>query len=221
MNDRISLIEQVLLLYLDEQSGRLQGPYRQLLLVAAGVTDLALQGQVRVTENAIFLLDGNPTDHPGLNLLRDALSKATLGVSLRALSTQHDVSAQLERLTAEKLRTRGIWASEDKRFLFLRYTIYAMIRPEIKQQVVSNLQNTLESRATPKESSAVLLGILGAINRLDAVFTRHEQKIFAPRVRDIVNGSILASRLYAQIEKVRAEDDNAAATAAIIAASSS
>ncbi len=220
VNSTLSLSEQILLLHLDEHSGQIQGTYTPLLVTAATVAELALQGRVEVTETGVISLSSALTDDPEWNNLLTRLQAAHKSLFLSQISNGED-RRRLIRATAGRLVGRGIWAVDQERFLFTMRSVYRTREPLYVEQVKCDIQNALESRQPVEERRLVLIGLLDAAQRLNTVLTKQEQRASRERIKTLIARSPLAFALSRMVEKVISDDEDAAATAAIVAIISS
>ena len=220
------LAEDLLLLLLDDEKGRLRTSYADTVLGGALLTELALLGAVTVPEKtkvwrtAKVHGTGTPVEDP---LLQEALAV----VALKERSAE-DLVTRLGKgrrdVLAQRLVERGILQRRDTRLLgiFPRRR-WPTLDASHEQDVRRSLTHVLVEGAEPDERTGALVALLAAIDRAHKVvdhegLSSHEVR---KRAKQIAEGAWAARAVRDAIAAATAATAGAVAATAGAAATSS
>jgi len=218
------LAEDLLLLLLDEQKGRLRTSYADTVLGGALLTELALLGAVAVPEKtgvwrtAKVHATGTPVEDP---LLQEALD-----VVARKERSAEDLVTRLGKgrrdVLGQRLVERGILQRRDTRMLgIFPGRRWPTLDPSHEQALRHSLGRVLVEGAEPDDRTGALVALLAAIDRAHKVVD-HEglsSREVRRRAKQIAEGAWAAKAVRDAIAAATAA--TAGAVAATTAATSS
>lgn len=220
------LAEDLLLLLLDDEKGRLRTSYADTVLGGALLTELALLGAVTVPEKtsvwrtAKVHVSGTPVEDP---LLQEALA-----VVARKERSAEDLVTRLGKgkrdVLAQRLVDRGILQRRETRLLavFPRRR-WPTLDPSHERVVRHSLTHVLVEGAEPDERTGALVALLAAIDRAHKVVD-HEglsSREVRKRAKQISEGAWAAKAVRDAIAAATAATAGAVAATAGAAATSS
>ncbi|MGH3880753.1 MAG: GOLPH3/VPS74 family protein [Actinophytocola sp.] len=210
------LAEELLLLALDDGTGKNRVSNIEKGLAGAVLLELALLDRVRVTEKGeqvragrLVLRPGPAPEHPvlvtGLEVLANREGRKpqhvidALAKRLRERLTDGMVDAGV--LRREWRKTLGLFPSQR---LFPQDTAH---RSTVRKQVRTALDG-----AKPDERTAALIALVSALNAVTTVFDVRDRRAARRRAKEIAEGSWAATAVRKAVEAVYA-----ATTAAVVA----
>jgi hypothetical protein len=186
----LTLAEQLLLLALDDESGKLLPlPDRALDYALAGavLADLTRVGRVKVSRDNIEITDSTPVESKpedfGLLDLIQADVKSLRGALSHLAGDAHGLR---KRLT-DQLVQKGVLREKGKEFLWVFHiSRYPLADPTSENAVKQRLRNRIRMKDIPmKEADHVLIALVHVCQLEFLLFSEDEQKSFAQRIEDI------------------------------------
>ncbi|KAA1424538.1 hypothetical protein FE697_000990 [Mumia zhuanghuii] len=173
------LAEELTLLALDPQSGKLRNPDGRGARALAGalLLDLAHAGHVALEPGDILVLADTSPRQP---LLGSGLSLLTGQVPLSVRDAVHHLAATLPETVLGSMATRGLLRREESRTVVLKIHVrWHPTAPAMSDAVRADLASILDSAGPEASSSAPVLGrreaglltVLGGADLLDFVET--------------------------------------------------
>ncbi|MGH3759261.1 GOLPH3/VPS74 family protein [Actinophytocola sp.] len=200
------LAEELLLLALDDETGRVRLSELDKGLAGAVMLELALLERVRVTEKGesgragrLVLRTGPAPAHPvlatGLDVLRDREGRKPEYV-LNALA-----KGLRERL-ADGLVEAGVLRREWHKVLGLFPTRRLPARETGHESAVRERIGSALDGATPDERTAALIALLSALKGLTTVFDLPDKRAARRRAKEIAEGQWAAAAVRKAVEAV-------------------
>lgn len=200
--------EEILLLALDDQSGKLHPlPEGSLNLAIAGalIMELAFKGSLDTDNKNLQVLSREST---GDSLLDDVMadipeeSPLSIQRALNAVST--DAGKWKERLFLE-LKSRGILKQEEHRFLFvLKERRYPVINDAEEQEVKSRIREVvMDPEAIPDPKDVVIICLMDACDLSSVVFTEEELESHKGRIQTIAKMDFVGQALSEAVNKIQ------------------
>ena len=203
MSNPLTLVEELVLLALDDRSGRLR-PMPVLAfsyaLAGAQLSELALAGRIDTDPDKLTVLNAAATGDP---LLDDALSLISAGPAdetvahwLGQLSLH---SRQTEDTAIERLIERGVLKrSERKLFWVLGLRRYPTVDNHERIEVLTRLGQLILGDDLPDPRDAILLGLLTGAQLAHHIFTgptyeAHAERMAALARMDLVGRAVGSS----------------------------
>jgi golgi phosphoprotein 3 len=188
---KLSLAEELLLLCLDDQSGRIRPmPDRALDYALAGaiLADLANAGEVKLSEEAVAwqgeaTMPSSPVHRRAVELLR-TVEDPNLQSWLGFLASE---SRQLRQAAFEQLVGKGILAREENEFLWIfrteRYeTLDLSEEIEVQQRIRAIV---LDPACQPSRAETVLVALIEICQLGPLMFSHAEFERSRERIREI------------------------------------
>jgi len=219
------LAEELLLLAVDDETGRVEVSQVDKGLAGAVLLELALLDRVRVAEKGeavragwLVLRPGPAPAHPvlaaGLAALADQAGRKPehvidrLGKGLRDRLADGLVEAGV--LRREKHRVLGLFPT--RRLPAQDVTHEAEVRSRIRAALAG---------ATPDERTSALIALLSALKAVTTVFAVADKRAARRRAKEIAEGQWAATAVRKAVEAVYAATAASAAAAASVAATGS
>ena len=163
------IAEDLLLLLLDDRTGKARTAYLEIALGGAVLVDLALEGLVEVTSPGSIWRSGKLRRAPGASA-GDRILAGALGAVAENQSAQRlvgKVGKGLVEPLAERQRQRGVLDRREEKVLGLvTRTRWPSRDPSRKESIRRGLVVILVQRGHPDARSAALIGLLLAVHRL-------------------------------------------------------
>jgi hypothetical protein len=206
----LTLAEDMVLLTLDDQSGRVLPVddigYRHAL-GGAVLMDLALRGKIDNNVETLRVIDSTPTAEGLLNhwirIIEDEGESLPAKVWIARLALE---SEEIEQAALSRLVERGILACQEKRLLWVfetrRYpTIDGTEEKEVKRRII----DVLLSEDTPSPSDAILVGLVDDARLLPHLLSEAETRNAATRVVQVRKLDRMGQEVSVVIEHLRME----------------
>lgn len=219
----LDLAEELLLLALEDESGRIKQATAASLpfgLAGAMLMDLTLRERLGMEDDRVVVLDASPTED---EVLDSALRE--ISASAKPRNAWHWVSKlgswrPKDRVT-EQLLERGILKRQEDMVLW----IFPYIRhlPEdatVERELRDSLQDVVLNGHAPDARSAALLSLIKSCNLVDDVFGRADRKRARDRLDEISERELIDNAVSDTVAAAQAATQ-AATTASVLAATTS
>jgi Golgi phosphoprotein 3 GPP34 len=214
------LAEELLLLALDDETGRIGVSQIDRGLAGAVLLELALLGQVRVAEKGedvragrLVLVPGPPPPHP---VLAEGLAVLEGREGRKPEHVIDKLAKGLRDRLAGGLVQAGVLRHEKHRVLGLFPTHRLPAQDVAHEASVRERIASALSGATPDERTAALIALLSALKAVTSVFDVPDKRAARRRAKEIAEGQWAATAVRKAVEAVYAA--TAAATAAATSA---
>lgn len=208
------LPEEVVLLGLDDATGKCVSSYTHYSWNAGVLAELSLRQKVDLDASHVLVVDSISTGDDILDEAATSLRSANrkLGSALRANLVSHGRDRTLRRLVEA-----GILEYHDNRVLgIFHFRRYPAHDGKVEQTIRERLRAASLSGVDPDSRTRCLLAIAANSNLLRAFLNQEERKAARLRIDELTAGEPIGRELRRVIE----EDESAATTATIIAATS-
>jgi hypothetical protein len=201
--------EEILLLALDEKTGRLHPlPERALEFALAGavLAELATVHRVETNATTLTVKDSSPTGDPFLDEALHFLPKdeptMTLQKAVARIALQAD---KLKPLLYADLVQKGILQQQDKKFLWaLRERRYPTIDDREEREARARIRDiVLNPAAVPGPQDVVLIGLMDACDLDIFIFTPEELERSAERIKQISRQDSIVAALTRAIGEMQ------------------
>jgi hypothetical protein len=198
-DDQLTLQEQVLLLCLDDQTGKFESRWIDEGLSAAALGELLLLGRIGLDAvGLVQVLDPTPVGDDGVDpvLVRMAQSSASLSPG-HWIHELRD-SALLNAVLIPRLIRRGVLRKEGQRFLFIfNQTVYPTLSAAPEQALRQHVRFVLAGTDPADGAVAALIAILARmqetpedpIGALRLLLTEPEQALYSERIEEIIGST--------------------------------
>lgn len=199
----LTLPEELLLLMLDDRTGRLNegaGPASNYAIAAALLAELALQGRVDSDPQRMFVADPTPT---GDALLDDVLARMRAEPLESAPGGEPEAQPHTSRWWIEvlgrdadsyrdqlfsRLVQRGILREEQGRFLWIfPERRYPVVSDKEEREVKARLMGVIFQDEIPEPRDALLIGLVRAAGLLPLLLAPDALDAAQPRIDAVAN----------------------------------
>lgn len=189
----LSLAEELVLITLDDETGRLitsAKPYALDIGIAASlIMELTLQGRIDTDPDKLFVVSTAPTNHPMLDALLNEIASEKNTISTAAWLTR--LAKQGERLIDEVVQglvARGILKTVEKRLLWVFKTrVYPPSSGIEEREVRARVMQLLNGDEIPEPRDALIVGLLRATDLMNYLLSASEQERLQARIDHIAN----------------------------------
>jgi hypothetical protein len=207
----LTMPEEILLLMLDDVSGRLQeraAPSGDYALAGAVIAELALAGRIDTDTQRLYVTDGTPTG--------DALQDAALAKIVAARDEAHDSRYWIEAIAAEaepmrdalfdRLVARGILNRVEGRFLWVfPERRYPVIDDREEREVKARIMGVLFRDEIPDPRDSLLIGLCRAAGLFALLLSSQELDRVQGRIDQVADLEELNRALTAAIREIYAQ----------------
>ena len=202
-----SLAEELLLITLDDESGRLLDsikPFAFEIAVAASlIMELSLKGKIDSDAKKLFVVSSQPT---GNAILDEALTE--IAAEKNSLSTSDWLNRFARKgddfsdRIIENLVAKGVLQLVEKRLLWvLKTRAYPATSGIEEQEVRARIMHLLNSDDIPNPSDALLVGLLRATSILNRLLSAPELERLQDRIDQIANLEEISRSLSASVKE--------------------
>lgn len=205
---RLTLAEKLLLLALDDETGKLLPlPDRALDYALAGaiIADLSRVGRVEVTRDDIKVVDSNPVQSVPEDLGLLDLNQANVTSLRGALSHLAGDAHGLRKRVIEQLVQKGILREEDKEFLWIfHYSRYPLADPGTENAIKQRLRNRIRSKDIPLTGNdRVMISLIHACQLEKLLFSDDELVYFRDRIEQIATTDKIGHAVEDCLEEIQ------------------
>ena len=204
----LTLAEQLLLLALDDATGKLLPlPDRALDYALAGaiIADLARVGRVEVTRDDLKVVDSNPVQSVPEDLGLLDLNQANVTSLRGALSHLAGDAHGLRKRVIEQLVQKGILREEDREFLWIfHYSRYPLADPGTENAIKQRLRNRIRSKDIPLTGNDhVMISLIHACQLEKLLFSEDELVYFRDRIEHIATTDKIGHAVEDCLEEIQ------------------
>lgn len=187
---RLTLAEQLLLLALDDETGKLLPlPDRALDYALAGaiLADLTRVGRVEITRDTMRVVDPSPVESVPEDLGLLDLVQANVASLKGALSHLAGDAHGLRMRVTEQLVAKGVLREEDKEFLWIfHFSRYPLSDEETENAIKQRLRNRLRDPAIPLSfRDHVLISLIHTCELEHLLLSPQEKDLCRARIQAI------------------------------------
>jgi hypothetical protein len=204
----LTLAEQLLLLALDDETGKLRSlPDRSLDYALAGaiLADLTRVGRIQVTADTIDIVDPTPVESTpedfGLLDIEQAGVKSLRGALSHLAGDAHGLRKRLTQQLVEK----GILREEDKEFLWVfHFSRYPLADATAENAVRQRLRNRILKPELPLSGSDhVLISLIHVCRMEDLLLSTDEQERHRGRIEEIFQQDRIGKAVMECLEEIQ------------------
>jgi hypothetical protein len=201
--------EEILLLALDEKTGRLHPlPERALEFALAGAVlmELAFLGRLDTDATQLTISDGSPTGDAVLDEALKALPKNEPSLTIqKALARVALKADQLQKMLFESLVRKGILSKHEQKFLWMMSDRrYPVVDNREEREVRGRIRDVvLDPTAIPDPRDVVLIGLMDACDLDHVVFTSDEREKVCERIKQIARMDFIVQAIAKDIGEIQ------------------
>ena len=204
----LTLAEQLLLLALDDETGKLLPlPDRALDYALAGalLADLIRIGRIDVTRDSVTVLDSSPVESVPEDLGLFDLNQANVTSLRGALSHLAGDAHGLRKRIIDQLVGKGVLLEEDKEFLWIfHYSRYPLADVTTELAVKQRLRNRIRDRKLPMSNSDhVLVSLIHACKMEHLLFSEVELTSYQERIEEITTSDRIGHAVIECLDEIQ------------------
>jgi hypothetical protein len=204
----LTLAEQLLLLALDDETGKLRPlPDRALDYALAGaiLADLARVGRITISRDTLAVVDPNPVQSVPEDLGLLDLEQASVTSLRGALSHLAGDAHGLRKRVTESLVQKGVLREEEKEFLWIfHFSRYPLADPSTENAVKQRLRNRVRSADIAlTDSDHVLVSLIHACQLEYLILSDDEQQQCRARIEEISGSDRIGKAVTDCLEEIQ------------------
>lgn len=205
----LRIAEEILLLALDEKTGRLHAlPERALEFALAGalLAELAFQNRLDTDTTQVFIQNAGPAGNPLLDLTLASLPQGEPKLTIqKALARIALKAGPIKELLFADLVRKGILQQQEKSFFWaLRERRYPVVDATQEVEVRARIRHiVLTPGEIPDPRDIVIIGLMDACDLDSTVFTPAEVDHYAERIKQISRMDFIVQALARAIAEIQ------------------
>lgn len=201
----LTFAEEILLLMLDDDSGKIEHADPLAIKYALGgsiLMELAVKYKIEADEENLKIVDSSPIGNEILDKYLSALneSKESKNTSywINYLSLR---SEEIQKMALESLIEKGILKEVEEKILWVFETRrYPMIHEEEEKEVKKRIIDILYSNETPDPRDIVLISLVDTCNILPVILSPEEIEHSSDRIEEIKEMDVIG-QVISQVVK--------------------
>jgi len=204
----LTLAEQLLMLALDDETGKLLPlPDRALDYALAGalLADLTRVGRIQVTRDTIRILDPTPVQSVPEDLALLELEQAGAESLRGALAHLASEAHSLRKRVIQHLVEKGVLREEDREFLWIfHFSRYPLADREAENAVKQRLRNRIRQPELPMtDQDHVLISLIHACQMDHLLLSGEEQQAHCGRLEAICRHDRIGKAVIDCLEEIQ------------------
>jgi len=208
----LSFAEEIYLLALDEETGKIMIPSKETVLetamIGAVLCELSLLKKIDTDQEFIYLLNSEPTGNPVLNVALDYIKRMNLDKYkiYHCIKILTPKAEEIEEKALEQLLEKNILKKVDKRILWLSpQRTYPVIDNREIKNVETRLKEIILSDEIPDPREAILISLVNACGLFGEILSPKEIKRYAERIENLSKLELIGKEVVRQIQHVKNE----------------
>ncbi len=203
----ITLVEEVVLLALDDHSGRLR-PMPVLafsyVLAGAALSDLALAGRIDTDPSQLMVLNPEPTGDPLLDdVLKTLVDGPTGKTTAYWLTKLSQDTRQIEDTAIDRLVERGVLKREERKLLWvIGRRRYPTIDDHERVEVLTRLGQLILSEDLPDPRDAILISLLTGSHLALRIFAGPTYGARTERIQTLAQMDLVGREVGATVNSI-------------------
>ena len=203
----LTMPEELLLLMLDDASGRLVDrvmPAGDYALAGGVLAELALAGRIDTDPQRLYVTNGAPTGDAVLDAVLEKLRGTGQPMDTRGwIDTLALEASSLRQALFARLVAAGVLRQEDSRFLWMfAERRYPQVSGREEREVKARLLGVLFNDEIPDTRDVLLLGLARAANLFAAILSEPELERALPRIDQVADFEEINRALAAAVRDI-------------------
>ena len=206
-SNQLTLAEELLLIVLDDSSGKLfptAKPFAIDVAIAASlIMELTLNGRIDTDSEKLFVISSKPTGNQILDDVLFEIDAENTNITTSAWLTRIAQKGEsLNQLIINGLVNRGILMSVEKRLLWVFKTrVYPPASGIEEREVKARVMHLINSDEIPNPRDSLIVGLLRATSLMNHLFTSDLLETLQVRINYIVNLEEINRSLSAAVQE--------------------
>jgi hypothetical protein len=202
----LSLLEELMLLALDDKSGRLLPMPEYSFEFATGgavLMDLALRDRIDCDPEQLMVVDASPTGDPVLDPVLHHLSQVREVRSTRDWLRELSEMKEIRQRALDRLVERGVLRCQDQRFFWvLGKRRYPSVDSTEEREVKRRILDVVYSDEIPDPRDAVLICVVHACGLFPSILEMREVNAAWDRIERVAGLDLMASQILSSLRRL-------------------
>lgn len=212
MENSLTLAEDIVLILLDDSSGRLANIDLMTLnysMAGAVLMELALRNKIDTDLDKLVVVDGNPTGVPLLDHYLNIISREINDTNNNTkywLTEFSSYGDEILNAALEMLVDKNILKMEEKKILWVFGTRrYPMVDDTQEKEVKRRIIDLLMSDEIPSPKDVVLVCLVDTCSLFTSILSEKEVQQLKPRIQKIKKLDLIGQAVTQVLEKLRSD----------------
>ncbi len=206
----LTLAEDIILLLLDDDSGKLASIDLMTLnyaMAGAVLMDLALRNKIDTDLESLIVADSTPTGLQMLDTYLDKISSENKENNTRYWLTElSNYGEDIVDSALNMLVEKKILKTEEKKILWVIGTrVYPMIDDKEEKEVKRRIVDLLMSDEIPTPQDVVLVSLMDTCSLLTTILSNKEVERLSPRIEQIRKLDLIGQEVTKVLERLRSD----------------
>jgi len=201
----LTIPESVMLLALNDETGKRKGQFLEYALAGAGLTELLLAGRIREMGDPpkrLELADPTPLGDPYVDACLNVFQEQGSGKKAQRYIEKIGGKSEHLRLLLNRLVERGILSIVEKKvFFFFTSKAYPEADPSAERDLKARLEAAMFGTGEVNERDTVIIALAHHTEILKDNFDREKLRAHKARIKEIVEGGLLPATAAAETIK--------------------
>ncbi len=206
----LTLAEDIILLLLDDDSGKLASIDLMTLnyaMAGAVLMDLALRNKIDTDLESLIVADSTPTGLQMLDTYLDKISSENKENNTRYWLTElSNYGEDIVDSALNMLVEKKILKTEEKKILWVIGTrVYPMVDDKEEKEVKRRIVDLLMSDEIPTPQDVVLVSLIDTCSLLSTILSDKEVQRLSPRIEQIRKLDLIGQEVTKVLERLRSD----------------
>ena len=206
----LTLAEDIVLLLLDDESGKLESIDLMTLnyaMAGAVLMDLALRNKIDTDLESLIVADSTPTGIPMLDRYLDKISSDNSESNTRYWLTElSNYGEDIVQSCLSMLVEKKILKMEEKKILWVIATrVYPMIDDKEEKEVKRRIVDLLMSDEIPTPQDVVLVSLIDTCSLFSTILSEKEVQRLSIRIEQIRKLDLIGQEVTKVLERLRSD----------------
>ncbi len=206
----LTLAEDIILLLLDDDSGKLASIDLMTLnyaMAGAVLMDLALRNKIDTDLESLIVADSTPTGLQMLDTYLDKISSENKENNTRYWLTElSNYGEDIVDSALNMLVEKKILKTEEKKILWVIGTrVYPMVDDKEEKEVKRRIVDLLMSDEIPTPQDVVLVSLMDTCSLLSTILSDKEVQRLSPRIEQIRKLDLIGQEVTKVLERLRSD----------------
>jgi Golgi phosphoprotein 3 len=204
----LTLVEELMLLVLDDETGKIQPlPVYSLEYASGGAVllDLALRDKIDCDLEKVTVVDDSPTEEPVLDPVLEHLAAAAKPRGTKEWLVELSRMPEIRQRALDQLVERRILRCEDQKFLWVFGTRrYPVVDGREEREVKRRIMEIIYSDEIPLPRDAILVSLVKACSLFPSILDIREVNATWNRIQKVAGLDLMARQILDCVESLQA-----------------
>jgi|AntRauTorcE11898_2_1112593.scaffolds.fasta_scaffold00354_8 hypothetical protein len=218
--NKLSLKEVLYLISVKDKDGRANAEHLEYGLIGACLMELASRERIAIRDKHIEVLDSKPTNDDALDLVLKKIAHSKRRRKIKTwVAMLVNKSEKVRRIIRDSLYEKQHLGQEQKKFLFIPYTLHPVAKTDVKKAFTDHLKKAIQEQQSFGETESNLIALMYVSASFRNIFhDRKERRHARKRVKAMIKEGAIASAVSDSIREMQAAITAAVATSVAVSA---